>query len=94
MSVIQAIALMQNTIAMNNAMYSMISAGNARMGLISGMTGGYNPSFGSLEALSALDTQYELDMISNSIRYKMAKAMQENLKKLMKEDSYSLNFLA
>ena len=78
MSAIQAISAMHYTSLANSAAYNMMSASNARMSMISSMG---NPSFGSLEAISAMDTRLELDMITNSLQYKMAKAMMEQIKK-------------
>lgn len=76
----------------NNASYAMMSSNNSRMGLISSM--GANPSFGSLETLNALDTQYELNAITNSLQYKFAKAMLEQLKKQQKEDMKKFTLFA
>ena len=85
MSLIQAFATAQYTMMANNAAYSMMSAANSRMGLLNSLGSG-NVSFGSLSQLSAMDTNYELQMISDSLQYRMAKAMLENLKKMKKED--------
>ncbi len=91
MSAIQAISAMHYTSLANSAAYNMMSASNARMSMISSMG---NPSFGSLEAISAMDTRLELDMITNSLQYKMAKAMMEQIKKQQKEDSERFSLFA
>ncbi len=72
----------------NHSMYSMLSAQNAKMGLLSSAG---NVSFGSLESLCALDTQYDMQMISDSVSYQMAKAMLKSLKKLQQEDAKKLD---
>ena len=91
MSVLQAISTIRYTMMANNAMNSMINSNQSRLNLITGMS--YNPSFGSLESISAMDTQYEMDAITFGIQYKMAKAMLENLKKLKSKNSTGLNVL-
>lgn len=91
MSAIQAISAMHYTSLANSAAYNMMSASNARMSMISSIS---NPSFGSLEAISAMDTRLELDMITNSLQYKMAKAMMEQIKKQQKEDSERFSLFA
>ena len=91
MSAIQAISAMHYTSLANSAAYNMMRASNARMSMISSMS---NPSFGSLEAISAMDTRLELDMITNSLQYKMAKAMMEQIKKQQKEDSERFSLFA
>lgn len=91
MSAIQAISVMHYTSLANSAAYNMMSASNARMSMISSIS---NPSFGSLEAISAMDTRLELDMITNSLQYKMAKAMMEQIKKQQKEDSERFSLFA
>lgn len=92
MSVIQAFTAARSIVTANNAMYNWMSASNARMGLLSSI--GHNPSFGSLRALSDADTRLELDMLTSSLQYKMAKAMLENAKKMQKEDSERFNVIA
>ena len=89
MSAIQAFAAMRYTSMMNNAAYNMISANNARMSLISSPMN--NISF---QSLAAMDTQMELEAITNSVQYQMAKAMLEQIKKLQKEDVKRLNIFA
>lgn len=91
MSAIQAISAMHYTTLANNSAFNMISANNARMGLLSSA---HNLSFGSLESLHAMDTQLELDMITNSLQYKMAKAMLAQIKKQQKEDAERFSIFA
>lgn len=88
MSAILALSAIQCINAKNNALYNMMNINNARMGMIAqpyNITGGIG--FGSLEALSALDTKMEMDYFTNSVQYMMAKAMLEQIKKLQKEES-------
>ena len=93
MSAIQAISAMQAIAMRNSASLGMMQAHNAQLGLISGMSGN-NISFGSLEGLCAIDTQMELSLITNSLQYKMAKAMLEQIEKQQKEDSKRFNVFA
>ena len=93
MSAINAISMANYTIMANNSAYNWMNAANARLGLISNL-GPNNVSFGSLESLHAMDTQLELDMLTNSLRYKMSKAMLESLKKLQEEDAKRFNVFA
>ena len=79
MSAINAISMANYTIMANDSAFSMMQAANARVGMLSGLNG-YNINFGSLEALHQADTQLQLDMLSNSLRYNMSKAILENLK--------------
>ncbi len=92
MSAITALSMANYTIMKNNALYGMMSNNNARMGLLSSPLG--NVSFGSLGALSAMDTQMELESINCSVQYQMAKAMLESLKKLQKEETKKFNIFA
>ena len=89
MSVINAISIAQYTSMMNNAAYNLMGINNSRMGLISSAAN--NISFGSL---AQMDTQLELQSITNSLQYKMAKAMLEQAKKQQEEDSKSFNVFA
>lgn len=93
MSAINAISMANYTIMANNAAFNMMQASNARMGMLSSMNG-YNVSFGSLESLHAMDTQLELEMLTNSLQYKMSKAMLEQLKKMEKEDAKRFSIFA
>ena len=92
MSAIQTMSAMYYTALANRASYNMIASNNARLGLISSL--GANPSFGSLESLCAMDTQYEMDSITNSLQYEMAKAMLEQIKKQQKEDAKRFSIFA
>ena len=89
-SAVNAISTGYYTSLANNAAYNMLSASNARTNLISSPMM-HNVSFG---ALAALDTQYELDMITNSLQYKMARAMLEQLRKQQKEDAERFSIFA
>ena len=90
-SAINAISTAYYTSMENNSAFAMMASNNARMGLLSNA---HNVSFGSLSALSAMDTQLEIDAITNSLQYKMAKAMLEQLKKQQKEDAKRFNVFA
>jgi len=90
-SAISAMSAMRYTMMANNSAYNMMSLNSARMGLLSNVG---NVSFGSLGALAAMDTQYELDMITNSLQYKMSKAMLEQIKKQQKEDAKRFSVFA
>ena len=89
MSLINAVSMMHYTMLANNSACAMMNASNARMGLL-GAAGG-NMSMG---ALCAMDTQLELDMITNGLQYQMSKAMLEQLKKQQAEDSKRFNIFA
>ena len=89
MSLINAISMMHYTMLANNSANAMMSISNARMGLLGAPMGCMSPS-----ALCALDTQMELDMITNSLQYKMSKAMLEQLKKQQAEDAKRFNVFA
>ncbi len=92
MSLIQAMGISQYTTIANNAAYSWMSANNARMSMISSISN--NPSSYSLESLAELDTQLELQALTSSLQYKMAKAMLEQLKKQQKEDAKKFSIFA
>ena len=87
-SAISAISALQYTTMANNSAYNMMSANNARMNLLSNLDG-YD-----IGTLSAMDTQYELSAITNSLQYKMAKAMLEQIKKQQKEDAKRFSIFA
>ena len=84
MFAINALSMGNYLMMANNAVFRGISANNARLGMISGM--GYGMGTQSLSALSAMDTQLELDALTSGLQYKYAKAMLEQLKKLQKDD--------
>lgn len=92
MSAIQAFTMARSIVAANNAMYNWMNASNSRRGLLSSVS--HNPSFGSLKTLSDIDTRLELDMLTNNLQYKMAKAMLENAKKAQKEEAKRFNVFA
>ena len=92
MSIIQLMGINQYTAIANNAAYSWMQTNNARMNMISSI--GINPTAYSLESLSELDTQLELQAITSSLQYKMAKAMVEQLKKQQKENAEKFNLFA
>ena len=94
MSIINTITAMRSTIMANNAAFGWMNAANTRMGLAASAGNPANVSFGSSANLVAMDTQLELDMITNSFEYKMAKAMLEQAEKQEKEDRQRFNRLA
>lgn len=97
MSLIHAMSIAHYTRMANNAAYSMMKINNTRMGMLSSLGSGmdyYGFGSGSLGNLAALDTQFELDALTLSMQYKMAKAMLEQLKKQQKEDIKSFNTFA
>ena len=83
---------MHYTALANNAAYSMMNINNTRMNLLNDTAGGIGCC--SLEQLADLDTQLELDAITNSLQYKMAKIMIEQLKKQQKEDAKKFSTFA
>lgn len=89
-SAVNSISMGYYTMMANNSAYNMMAAANARTNMISSPMMN-NISFG---ALAAMDTQYELDMITYSLQYKMAKAMLEQLKKQQKEDAKKFSIFA
>ncbi|MBR2430604.1 hypothetical protein IKB17_03965 [bacterium] len=92
-SAINAITLGYYTSLANQSAFNMMSATNARMGMLSSPMMN-NISFGSLEHISAIDTQYQLSLLTNSLQYKMAKAMKNQLEKQQKEDAKRFNVFA
>lgn len=95
MSAILALSAMQYINSKNNALSNMMRINNARMNMIS------NPSdttgsigFGSLDALCTMDTQMEMDYLTNSLQYQMAQAILEQIKKQQKEDSKKFSIFA
>ena len=93
MSLVNAYSIAHYINLKNNAAYSIARINSSRMNMLSSLSGN---SFGatSLEALSTLDTQMELDIISNSLQYKMAQAMLEQLKQQRKEDAKKFSIFA
>ena len=90
-SAVNAVSMGYYTMMANNSAYNMMAAANARTNMISSPMMMNNISFGSL---AAMDTQYELDMITNSLQYKMARAMLEQLRKQQKEDAKRFSIFA
>lgn len=87
MSAIQAISAAYYTSMAHNAAYAMIMNNQARLGLLN------NPSFGSMQALAALDNRLAMDQLSNSLRYRIANAILENQRNAKKKHS-GLNLFA
>ena len=83
---VNALSIAHYTRMANDAAYSMMKINNSRMNMISSMGRGMDYSFSSPEELVAIDTELELNAITSSLQYKMAKAMLEQLKKQQKED--------
>ncbi len=79
----------------NNAALNMMKINNARMSMLccplSDTTGGIGCS---PEALSAIDTQMEIDALTNSLQYQYAKAVLEQIKKQQKEDAKKFSTFA
>ena len=90
-SIINSISLMRNSILANNASYNMMLIANSRQGMLSSLNSN-NLSFGSLKALHALDTQQELNMLQNSLQYKMAMAILEQEKKQQKAEAKKFSY--
>jgi len=93
MSAILAMSAMQYINAKNNALMNMMNINNARMGMLAN-PGDTTGGFGSLESLCAMDTQMEMDYLTNSLQYQMAKAMLEQIKKQQKEDAKKFSIFA
>ena len=94
MSAILAMSAMHYINAKNNAIMNMMNINNARMGLMctpGDTTGGIGCS---PEALCAMDTQMEIDMLTNSLQYQYAKAVLEQIKKQQKEDAKQFSIFA
>ena len=83
------------TTMMNNSAYSMMMGANSQLGMMNyvgnTIANGGNVNF---KALAEADTRNSLQMIQDSLNYKISKAMLENLKKKQKEDTKSLNYFA
>ena len=92
MSAILALSAMRYIGMKNNAVMNMMNINNSRMSMLS------NPSFQgggcSLETLSAMDTQMEMDSFTYGVQYQMAKAMLEQIKKLQKEETKMFDLFA
>ena len=78
-------ALANYTMMANNMAFRGMMANNARLNMLSGLNGQfYGPQ--QLAALSAMDTNMEIDALTSSLQYKCAKKILESLKKLQKDD--------
>lgn len=85
MLAVSSLMLGHYTMMANNMAFRGMMANNARLNMISNMSGmPYSPQ--SLAAISAMDTQLELDALSSSFQYQYSKKMIEQLKKLQKEN--------
>lgn len=95
MSAILALSAAHYINMKNNALMNMMNINNARMGLMcepgGDTTGGVACS---PEALCAMDTQMELDAMTNSLQYMYAKAVLEQIQKQQKEDAKRFSLFA
>ena len=94
MSAILALSAAHYINMKNNAAMNMMKINNARMGMLCSpgdTTGGIGCS---LDALCAMDTQMELDALTNSLQYQYAKAMLEQIKNQQKEDAKKFSLFA
>ena len=81
----------KNTINSQN----MININNARMSLLCNPGGEATGSIAcSPEALCAMDTQMEINALTNSLQYQYAKAMLEQIKLQQKEDAKRFSLFA
>ena len=90
MSAILALSAMHYLSMKNNAALNTMKISNSRMNMLSDCSGESTGGIGcntSLEALCAMDTQMEMDALTNSLQYQFAKAMLEQIKKQQKEDA-------
>ena len=95
MSAILALSAMHYINLKNNAMMNIINLNNARMGLMCCPGGDTTGGIGcSPEALCAMDTQMEIDTLTNSLQYQYAKAVLEQIKKQQKEDAKQFSIFA
>ena len=94
MSAILALSAAHYLNVKNNALMNMMNINNARMGLMCtpGDTAGSVAC--SPEALCAMDTQMELDAMTNSLQYMYAKAVLEQIQKQQKEDAKRFSLFA
>ena len=79
----------------NNALLNTMRINNARMGMLtnpSDTTGSIGCC--SLESLCAMDTQMELDALTNNLQYLYAKAMLESIEKRQKEEAKRFSLFA
>ena len=95
MSGLLAFSAMHYINMQNNAALNMMRISSARMNMLcdpGDTTGGIGCN--SLDAMCAMDTQMELDSLTNSIQYQFAKAMLEQIKKQQKEDAKRFSIFA
>ena len=85
MFAVGALMLGNYTMMANNLAFRGMMANNARMNMLSNM-GGVPYNNQQLAAISAMDTQLELDALTSGMQYQYAKKMIEQLKKLQKDD--------
>ena len=85
MFAVGALMLSNYTMMANNMAFRGMMANNARMSMLSNM-GGVPYNNQQLAAISAMDTQLELDALTSGMQYQYAKKMIEQLKKLQKDD--------
>ena len=85
MFAVGALMLSNYTMMANNMAFRGMMANNARMNMLSNM-GGVPYNNQQLAAISAMDTQLELDALTSGMQYQYAKKMIEQLKKLQKDD--------
>jgi hypothetical protein len=85
MFAVGALMLGNYTMMANNMAFRGMMANNARLNMISNMSAmPYSPQ--NLAAISAMDTQLELDALTCGLQYKYAKKMIEQLKALQKDN--------
>ena len=95
MSAILAMSAMQYITMRNNAVMNMININNARMNLLCNPGGDTTGGIGcSAEGLCAMDTQMEIDALTNSLQYQYAKAMLEQIRLQQKEDAKKFSIFA
>ena len=90
MSAILALSSMHYINLKNNAAMNIMRLNNSRMNMLSNCGGDTTGGIGcgtSLEALCSMDTQMEMEALSNRLQYQFAKAMLEQIKKQQKEDA-------
>ena len=83
---VNALSIAHYTRMANNAAYSMMKVNDSRMNMISSMGFGMDCGYAPTEDIADVDTRLELDAMSSSLQYRIAKAMLEQLKKQQKED--------
>ena len=86
MSLIHAMSIAHYTRLANSAAYSLMKLNNTRMSMISSMGSGMGYGYNTFDSIAAFDNELELNALTLSMQYKMAKAMLEQLKKQQKED--------